>query len=152
MKIKNPKSDLSRLRREIRIPKSENKGALNMSETLIIIGGFFHLGFVVFHLFFWRLFKWKKDLSSLNFINRAVMQILNLCLIFVFLAAGLISIFYAHDLVFTSLGKVLIISISVFWFIRLIEQIVYFGLTKKLSVILSALFALGSIVYIVPIL
>jgi len=137
-----------------------------MSESLIIFGGFFHLGFVVFHLFFWRLFKWKparrseyfsaleggKDLSSLNFINRAVMQILNLCLIFVFLAAGLISIFYAHDLISTSLGKVLIISISVFWFIRLIEQIIFFGLKKKLSVILSALFALGSIVYIVPIL
>ncbi len=69
-----------------------------MSESLIIFGGFFHLGFVVFHLFFWRLFKWRKDLASLNFINRAVMQILNLCLIFVFLAAGIISIFYAHDL------------------------------------------------------
>ena len=137
-----------------------------MTESLIIFGGIFHLGFVVFHRFFWRLFKWKparrseyfstleggKDLSSLNFINRAVMQILNLCLIFVFLTAGLISIFYAHDLVFTSLGKILIISISAFWFIRLIEQIIYFGLRKKLSVILSALFALGSIVYIVPIL
>jgi hypothetical protein len=137
-----------------------------MNESLILFGGFFHLGFVVFHLFSWRLFKWKtarrseyfsaleggKDLSSLNFINRAVMQILNLCLIFVFLAAGLISIFYAHDLVFTSLGKILIISISAFWFIRLIEQIIFFGLKKKLSVILSALFALGSIVYIVPIL
>jgi hypothetical protein len=123
-----------------------------MSETLIIFGGFFHLGFVVFHLFFWRIFKWRKDLSSLNFINRAVMQILNLCLIFVFLTAGLISIFYAHDLVFTSLGKILIISISAFWFIRLIEQIIFFGFRKKLSVILSVLFALGSIVYLVPIL
>ena len=123
-----------------------------MNESLILFGGLFHLGFAVFHLFFWRLFKWRKDLSSLNFINRAVMQILNLCLIFVFLAAGLISIFYAHDLVITSLGKIIIISISAFWFIRLIEQVIFFGLRKKLSVVLSVLFALGCIVYLVPIL
>jgi len=136
-----------------------------MNESLVVFGGFFHLGFVVFHLFFWRIFKWKparrseyfsileggKDLASLSYINRAVMQILNLCLTFVFLAAGFISIFYAHDLVSTNLGKILIISISLFWLIRFIEQIIFFGLRKKLSVILSVLFALGSIVYIVPI-
>lgn len=32
---------------------------------LIIEGGFFHLGFAVFQLFFWRVLKWKKDLVSL---------------------------------------------------------------------------------------
>ena len=44
-------------------------------KTLIIIGGFIWLAVFVFHLFFWKLFDWKRDLSSLNPVNKAIMQL-----------------------------------------------------------------------------
>ena len=125
-------------------------GEIFMSNTLIIIGGIFHLGFAVFHLFFWRLFNWKKDLASLTYINRAVMQILNLCLTFVFFVAAYISIFHSRELVATSLGNVILVSISAFWLLRFIEQIIFFGLKKRLSITLTVLFFAGFVIYLFP--
>lgn len=123
-----------------------------MNNNLIITGGIFHLGFAVFHLFFWRLLNWKKDLASLTFINRAVMQILNLCLTFVFLAVAFISFFYSTELVTTNFGQVICVLISIFWFLRTVEQIIFFGLKKRLSVILTILFIAGFIIYLMPVL
>lgn len=122
-----------------------------MYDTLLITGGIFHLGFAVFHLFFWRLFNWKKDLATLTYINRAVMQILNLCLTFVFVVVAYISIFHSHELAATNLGKVILVSISAFWFLRLIEQIIFFGIKKRLSIILTILFFAGFALYLLPI-
>jgi len=51
---------------------------------LIFAGGIFNLLFAVFHLFFWKLFNWKYELKSISFVNRNIMQVLNLCLAFVF--------------------------------------------------------------------
>lgn len=123
-----------------------------MNNNLMIIGGIFHLGFAVFHLFFWWLFGWKKDLASLTFINRAVMQILNLCLTFVFIAVAYISLFYPTELVTTNLGQVISVLISIFWFLRTTEQIFFFGLKKRLSVILTILFIAGFVIYLIPVL
>ena len=122
------------------------------NNLLIMFGGVFHLGFAVFHLFFWRLFRWKKDLAQLTYINRAVMQILNLCLTFVFIAAAYLSFFYSVELISSPLGQAVLILISAFWFLRIIEQLVFFGLRKRLSVILTLLFVMGCIIYIVPVL
>jgi len=122
-----------------------------MKNDLLIVGGFYHLGFAIFHLFFWRLFHWKKDLASLTIINRSVMQILNLCLTFVFIVVAYISIFYSSEMVSTSFGKVITASISIFWLIRLLEQLFFFGLKKRLSIILTILFIAGFIIYLIPI-
>lgn len=122
-----------------------------MERELIFIGGFFHFGFVIFHLFFWKIFKWKKDLKSLLPVNRAVMQIMNICLIFIFFIIGSISLFHVDELLTESLGRVFLISVSGFWFLRLILQFVYFGIRRTLSIILSVLFLLGSIIYIIPV-
>ena len=123
-----------------------------MNHTLLIIGGIFHFGFAVFHLFFWRLFNWKKDLTRLTFVNRAVMQILNLCLTFVFLVVGYISIFYSNELLTTNLGKVILVAISAFWFFRTIEQIIFFGVKEIRSNILTIIFIVGFIIYLTPVL
>jgi hypothetical protein len=119
-------------------------------KTLIYIGGMYHVGFAVFHLLFWKLFDWKNDLSSLSFINRNVMQILNLRLIFVFLIFAYISVFHAGDLLTTSMGKVLLFAIALCWFGRAIEQIIFFGLRNKISISMFALFLIGAAIYIYP--
>lgn len=122
----------------------------NFCKIMIFIGGVFNLGFVIFHILFWRLFHWKKDLASLSFINRSVMQILNLCLTFVFLFMAYVSFFHCFDLIQTSLGRTLLFSISLFWFLRAIEQVVFFGIKNKVSIFLTLIFLLGSVIYLVP--
>jgi hypothetical protein len=124
----------------------------NLAETIILIGGIFNLGFAVFHLIFWRLFRWKEDLASLTSINRSVMQILNLCLIFVFLVIAYISIFFSSAMISTSLGKTLLIAFSLFWFQRMIEQIIFFGIKNKVSLVFTLVFLVGSIIYALPVL
>ena len=122
----------------------------DLSEGMILLGGFYNLGFAIFHLMFWRLFRWKRDLSSLTFINRSVMQILNLCLTFVFLLMAYISFFNTSELIQTNLGKALLVGFSLFWFLRMIEQIIFFGIRNLISIALTLVFLFGCVIYLIP--
>lgn len=75
------------------------------SAIWVKVGGIYHLGFAVFHLFFWKLFRWKEDPASLTHIDRAVIRILNLCLTFVFLLFGYLSLSHTQELLADGLGK-----------------------------------------------
>ena len=122
----------------------------DLSEVMILIGGFYNLGFAIFHLMFWRLFRWKRDLSSLTFINRSVMQILNLCLTFVFLLMAYISFFNTSELIQTNLGKALLVGFSLFWFLRMIEQIIFSRIRNLISIALTLVFLFGCVIYLIP--
>lgn len=116
----------------------------------VIAGGIYNLGFAIFHLFFWRLFRWREDLASLTHINRSVMQILNLCLTFVFLLFGYLSLFHTTELVAGSLGNTLLLGIALFWFLRMAQQMVFFGIRNRISAAFTVLFFLGGLVYLLP--
>jgi len=119
-------------------------------ESVLFAGGIYNIVLIIFHLTFWKLFKWKKDLVSLTFVNRAVMQVLNLSLTFVFLIFAYISLFHVQELIGTNLGNSLLLLISIFWFLRAIEQIVFFGLKDITSTMFFVFFLLGSIIYMYP--
>ncbi|MCZ7603458.1 MAG: hypothetical protein QY331_03665 [Melioribacteraceae bacterium] len=120
------------------------------SDALLILGGIFNLVFAVFHLSFWRIFNWQQDLKPLRYVNRALMQILNLCLTFVFFIFAYISFSYTYDLLITRLGHSIIASISVFWFLRAFMQVAFFGLKNKTSILFFVLFLIGGVLYIYP--
>ena len=120
------------------------------ADIWILTGGLYCLGFVIFHLTFWKLFKWQEDLTSLTFINRAVMQVLNLSLTFAFFIFGYISLFHAQELQTTSLGTSLLLLISIFWLLRAIQQILFFGLKNKVSLIFFMVFFAGFVIYLFP--
>lgn len=120
------------------------------TEVWILTGGIYCLGFVIFHLTFWKLFKWREDLASLTFINSAVMQVLNLSLTFAFFIFVYISLFHARELVTTSLGTSLLLLISIFWLLRAILQVLFFGLKNKVSLILFIVFIAGFVIYLFP--
>jgi len=124
----------------------------NLSEAMLFIGGFFNLGFAIFHLMFWRIFRWKEDLASLTRINRSVMQILNLCLTFLFFVMAYVSLFHSREMMTTSLGRTLLTAFALFWFLRMLEQILFFRIKNRVSFVLTLIFLLGSIIYIVPVL
>ncbi len=119
-------------------------------ETAILVGGIYNIGFVIFHLMFWKLLHWNKDLASLSFINRQVMQIFNLCLIFVFLIFAYISLFHTGELLRSGLGKTLLLLMAIFWLLRAIEQIYFFGLRNKGSAAFFGVFFLGAVFYFYP--
>ena len=119
-------------------------------EFLIKAGGIYCFGFVIFHLMFWRLFNWSEDLRSLSFINRAIMQVLNLSLSFAFVIFGYVSLFHSRELLETALGHSLLVLISLFWLLRAIEQVVFFKLKHWGSALFLLVFLSGAVLYGIP--
>ncbi len=122
------------------------------NETLIVIGAVYNLAFAVFHVFFWKLFQWKEDLASLNPLNRAVMQVLNLCLTFAFLIFAYVSFFHTSEMLASGLGRSLLALIAIFWFLRAIQQMVFFARDKIESIAFFVVFLVGGALYTVPLL
>ncbi|MDQ1102267.1 hypothetical protein [Chryseobacterium sp. SORGH_AS_1048] len=83
-------------------------------EKVIVICGIYSFLFGIFHLFFWRFFKWKKELAKLSLVNKGVVQILNIQLIFFFFSMAFICFFFTKELVETSLGKTFLVVNSGF--------------------------------------
>ncbi len=118
---------------------------------LLTFCGIYNLGFAVFHLLFWKIFKWKEDLASLTHVNRSVMQILNLRLTYVFLVAAFLMFAFQSELTATKLGQTLLVAFSIFWFMRTVEQVVFFGLKHKVSNGMTVLFFIGGVLHLLPV-
>ena len=120
------------------------------AEFLITAGGYASLGWLVFHLCFWWLFEWRAELRRLSFTNRNVMQILNLCLSFVFALFAFLSLRHTEEILGpTPLGRTALAGIGGFWLLRFVEQPLFFGFTWP-SIVFSLLFALTSACYLLP--
>lgn len=119
-------------------------------EHLIEAGGIYNVILVVFHLLFWRIFDWKNDLRSLTFLNRAVMQVLNLSLTLVFVLFAYISLVHAAELLSTDLGRTLLFLMAAFWLARSVQQIVFFKLKTRASVAFLVYFLIGAVIYAIP--
>ena len=102
-------------------------------ETLIIAGGFYTIGLIVFHLLFWRIFDWEQDLKRISFLNRATMQVLNISLTFAFIIFSYISLTHTNELLTTSLGHSLLVLMALFWLARSVQQILFYKLRHRAS-------------------
>jgi hypothetical protein len=119
-------------------------------ELLIKAGGIYNIVLVIFHLLFWRIFNWKEDLRSLSFLNRAIMQVLNLSLTLAFVIFSYISLVHTKELISTSLGQSLLGLIALFWLARSVEQVVFFKLKNWRSIAFLVFFLVGTVLYAVP--
>ncbi len=115
-----------------------------MKSILLLTGELYSLAFAVFHMLFWRVFRWKADLQRLIPVNRAIIQVLNLRLIYVFLVMGLATVLFPVALLSTELGMFILGAESLFWFMRAIEQIIFFGMHSVASIALFWVFLIGS--------
>jgi len=116
----------------------------------LYLAGIFNLGLFVFHLFFWKLFKWPEQLRRVSRLNANVMQIMNLCLMAVFLFSAYLSFFHVEALTSSPLGQSVLAGFAIFWFLRAIEQVWFFKLKTAVSTAFTALFTLGGTLYAVP--
>lgn len=122
-------------------------------KTLIVICGIHSLIFALFHCLFWNRLNWKSDLKKISPGNQAVMQILNLRIIYIFFFHAFLCIFFSSELLHTTLGNVILIGSSLFWIGRTIEQFFFKKLLpfkNPISIILTILFVIGSVIYLIP--
>ena len=121
-------------------------------DVVVWLCGVHSLAFALFHLGFWKLFDWPRDLRGTSVATRAVTQILNLRLIYVFFAVAAACFFLPDDLLDTTLGRCLLGAMSLFWVGRLIEQAIFLRFNKTMLHVLSVLFALGAVLFAWPLL
>ncbi|MBN7137179.1 hypothetical protein A7A76_20825 [Lysobacter enzymogenes] len=116
----------------------------------IHLAGLHSLGFAVFHLAFWRIFRWRDTLRTATVADRAILQILNLRLIYVFLGIAALCFLFADELHGTALGRAMLLGMSLFWIGRTIEQFVFLRINRPMVHALTALFVLGAALFAVP--
>ena len=122
-----------------------------MNKTLLLdLCGIYNLAFAIFHLFFWKIFKWKEDLRKNSVGNRAVIQILNIRLIYIFLLMAFIYFVYPQQLMETELGLVLLIGFLGFWVGRTVEQFIFLRIKSKMVTILTIIFFFGIFIHLLP--
>ena len=119
--------------------------------VLLLLCGLHSLGFAAFHITFWALFRWPKTLASTTLANRAILQIANVQLIWVFLCIGGLCLRFPDALIHTALGRAVMLGMSGFWLLRLIQQFVFLRVKHPLVHGLSVLFALGAALFALPI-
>lgn len=122
------------------------------NDIIINICGLYSLGFALFHIAFWKIFKWNEDLKKLVFANKGIMQILNVQIIYYFLFVAFICFKFPFELIHTKLGNVFLLSCSLFWVIRTIQQFLFLRTNHYLIHILTVIFIIGSILFVIPIL
>ncbi|MCE9501080.1 MAG: hypothetical protein K8R21_11380 [Leptospira sp.] len=120
-------------------------------DLLMKIGALYHLGFAIFHVFFWKIFNWKSDLRKVSIASRAIIQIANLCLILFFLMVAWISGFHSEELISTRIGNSFLVFVTIFWIARFIEQLIFLGMNNTFVNVLSLLFILGIVLYGIPV-
>jgi hypothetical protein len=117
---------------------------------LVTTAGLYDAAFGIFHLFFWRIFHWREDLENLSSVNRSIMQVLNLCLIFLFFVMAYACLFQSQEMLSTGLGRTLMVSLSLFWFLRAIEQVIFFGTKNAVSLGFILVFLAGCVLHLLP--
>jgi len=123
---------------------------METAELLVRLAGAHSLGFAAFHLAFWKLFDWKRDLARNHRANRAIMQILNLRLIYVFLGAAAACFFFTRELIATPLGNAVLGFLALFWVGRTVEQFVFLRIDDVRVHALTGLFVLGAALFAAP--
>ncbi len=121
-------------------------------DWLVRLAGVHSLGFALFHLGFWKLFRWKEELARVGFATRAIAQILNLRLIYLFLGVGVACFAFTEELQQGGLGRAVLAFMALFWVGRTIEQFVFLRRHHWLLHLLTALFVLGALLFALPLL
>ena len=92
-----------------------------------------------------------EALTSLSPDIRATVSTLNVQVAFTLLVFASLAIFRWRDLLTTRLGNITAIAISLFWFLRVINQVVFYGLTAPGVPLIGLCLAFG-LLHLIPVL
>jgi hypothetical protein len=80
------------------------------------------------------------------------MRVMNWCLIILFLTMAMFAFYFHNELLSSLLGNALLVSFGLFWLARFILQFVFFSMKHVLSKVLSLVFLVLSLGFILPVL
>jgi hypothetical protein len=118
-----------------------------MNKNLLRIGGAISLLFVVIQL--GMIGPIGSALASLSPDIRATVSTMNVQGAFILLLFGYLAIFRWRDLLTTRLGHLIAIAICLYWFLRAVDQAVFYGLTPS-GVPLMALCVVLGLLHLIP--
>ncbi|PBJ82935.1 hypothetical protein CMZ84_10215 [Lysobacteraceae bacterium NML93-0399] len=114
---------------------------------LILACALHSAAFAVFHLGFWRLFDWPRTLQATTHANRAIVQIANAQLVYVFAAIALLCVTMPETLSGSYLGRAVLGGVAGFWWLRLVLQGVWLRVHHPLVHGLSVAFLVGALLF-----
>ena len=119
-----------------------------MNKILIRVGGVINLLFVLFHLAMVQ--GIGMALAPVSTDIQAVVHILNIHVAFTLLIFAYLAIVQWHDLLTTRLGQITAIAISLFWFLRGINQVAFYGLTAPGTLMWVGLCLVFGLLHLIP--
>lgn len=121
-------------------------------KTILFICGFYNIAFALFHTGFWKIFHWNAELKKLSFANKAIMQILNIQIIYYFVFTAVICFAFPTELLTTKLGNWFLMGTSLFWLIRTIQQFIFLKANHYKIHLLTFIFLIGTVLFSLPVL
>lgn len=125
--------------------RSAGLGAGMKAHHWIYAAAVYHVALAVFHVGFWRLFRWREELPRLRAVNRGVLQVLNIMLTYFFLLCAALQFGWPMALRLTAPGKFFLGAMAGFWLLRAVLQPVFWPeFAGKINVIFAAIFVAGA--------
>jgi hypothetical protein len=120
-----------------------------MDKIVLRIGGVINLLFFLFHLAMVK--PLGEILAPLSSDIGATVSTLNIHVAFTLLIFAYLAIVQWHDLLTTRLGHITAIAISLFWFLRGINQVVFYGLTAPGTLMWVGLCLVFGLLHLIPV-
>jgi hypothetical protein len=115
------------------------------SQSWLFAAAGYDVALAVFHLAFWRMFRWHDELPKLHPVNRGVLQALNIMLTAVLLFMAALLLLRPADLTGTPLGRLVLAGMTAFWVLRAVLQpFLWRGLPAATNAAFAILFSAGA--------
>jgi hypothetical protein len=121
-----------------------------MAKKLLIIGGVLNAVLALFHMLFWKLFNWPESLRTISADNQAIMQVLAIHGTYVVALFAVLSLVFTRDLLMTRLGRIITLSIAGFYYLRCLNEFIFWDITDPGALIIFILCLLIAVLYSIP--
>lgn len=113
--------------------------------TWVYAAAGFNASVALFHFGFWRIFRWKEELTKLHPANRGIMQAMNVMLAAFLLLLAALQVLNATELTTSPLGRLLQAGLAGLWVLRAVLQPIFWPtIPKAVNAAFIAVFMLGA--------
>ena len=115
----------------------------------LILGGVLNILLGIFHLLFWNIFDWPNTIMCLSSENRGILEVLNIHVAITILFFGYVSLFQTKKLVDEKFGRIFIFFIAFFYFIRLINEFIFWPINST-TIVSAVILLILILLYFIP--
>lgn len=111
--------------------------------VLTVLTALYQIYFAVFHLRFWKRYKWDFDLRHASEFTRKIVRMLSFVLALQLATYALILLWFHDGIATNPIGIAVLLQIAAFWAARLGLHLFFFGGLHAASVRWLSVFAVG---------